>query len=379
VGDAAATEPPVSEPAREPSTAPAPADEAPAPPPAAAPSSLQLAEPWLEPGNEGFDWVLVESHEWLKGSVKAMREGDITFGSSQFGDLVFPWGKIKVLRTAGEYVLVDKGNDTHRGKVMLRDGKLVLTAEDGAETALEQGQILSVVGLSKREIENWDFAAMFGATLRQGNTESVDYSAYLRLRREDAFNRARLQYDGAFGEVAGVVNTNKHRGQANWDLFVSPVFYLTPLIGDIQFDEFQNLDVRWTAGAGAGAHVYNKSGIKLDLELAGGYTQTNYISVEAGAPDRRDDGLVRPRAYFDWKITGDIEWELDWATSIVANDVQYTFHHGETRFSVDLTDVFSLMYSVIYDRQETPVTDVDGNTPVRDDVAMALSVGVDLD
>jgi putative salt-induced outer membrane protein YdiY len=337
-----------------------------------------MAEPWKEPEGEGWDWVMIDTHEWLKGTIKEMRSGDIVFDSDKFGDLTFSFGDVLVLHSSHENVFVTDEGETFVGTAEMRDGHLLVTSQ-GTVHAMDQAQVLSVVSSSTSEIENWDFAASFGSTLRRGNTDSFDYSAYARLRRTDAFNRASLQYDGAFGMLNGVDNAHKHLGQAAWEIFLSPLFYAKPFLGSIQYDRFANLDTRWVVGAGAGIHLIDDYGVTLDFDLTGGFTQTNYISVQAGSPTRRDDALIRPHLNFTWDITDDIDWEIDWTTSIIATDPAYTFHRGTTRFNTELTDLLTLTYSAIYDRQETTVARADGTLPVRDDIAMTVSVGVTLE
>lgn len=336
-------------------------------------------QPWTEEGNEASDWVFTATGEWIRGTLKEVRAGALVFGSDKFGDLNFGWDDIVILHSPKKNLYVTKDYDSYEGTAEVKDGKLVVTLDDGSTKEITQTEILNVTAASTKEIENWDFKATLGITLRQGNTETFDYAAFMRLRREDSLNRMKVQYDGQVSALAGDVTANKHLGQGQWDLFVSRIFYVSPFLGDILFDEFQNFDTRWSAGAGAGAHVLSLPNFKFDLEAAGAYIQTNYISVEAGEPERRDDAAVKPKAYVDWKITPNVDWETTWTTAIVLNDVAYTYHHAESRLSVNLTDIFTLMYAVIYDRQETPTTREDGTTPVRDDIAMTLSLGVTLD
>jgi hypothetical protein len=53
-------------------------------------------------------------------------------------------------------------------------------------------------------------------------------------------------------------------------------------------DALQNLELRLTPSAGAGYHAIEKKRISLDIEVAGGYQITRYLSVEPGA--RRTEG-----------------------------------------------------------------------------------------
>jgi putative salt-induced outer membrane protein YdiY len=208
----------------------------------------------------------------------------------------------------------------------------------------------------------------------------VAFSAFSRLRREDAFNRVTLDYNGAYGLVSGEVNTNKHRGDLSWNIFLSRVFYATPFWGVLLYDEFQNIELRSLATAGGGVHIFNTPDFELDFDLVAGYAATRYISVDPTLNQKVTDGmLVVPALTIDWDITDDLEFEGMWQSSLLVTDLKRSFHHATARLEVEITDIFDLDISAIYDRQETPVPDANGDTPLRDDLALTLGMSMEFE
>jgi hypothetical protein len=339
-----------------------------------APVRTERADP--SDADPSSDWLKLSSGEWFKGSLNRMREGQVDFTSATAGNLSLAWADVVELRSSRALVFVKFDRTTVTGPSRLSDGELTVLSDRGVEK-LVPGDVLSIVPSKRTELSRWAFLASVGLAGRSGNTQSVNYTAYARLSRVDAYNRLVFDYTGAVGVLSGVPNTNKHRGTGTWDLFVSPIFYVTPLSSEAVFDEFQNLALRWTAASGFGARALRLASLTLKTDLAGGFLQNNYVSVLAG-PSQTQGAFVRPGLQVTGSITSSINFEVQWQSSIVVTQPAYTFHHGMARLSFAVFEKFTLDWSTIYDRQETTVTGADGVTPKHDDIAISLGFGVDL-
>jgi putative salt-induced outer membrane protein YdiY len=352
-----------------PTAEPAPAAEAP-PAPAAPPAD----SPWLTEEGGASDWIQLASGEWLKGTVKALLGGTLTFVSAGAGELNIPWGNVKVLHTTSQLTLVSVTGEPATGSLELRDGNVII-----GDKKLSAGDAISMVPATTSELDHWNFIATLGAMLRKGNTDSVDYSLFARLRREDAYGRFRAEYSGAIGALRGVENTNKHRGTIGWDWFLSRAIYATPVFGEIQHDTFQNLDYRYVLGAGIGVHAIAIPQLKVDLDVSAGYTETRYMTVAAGTPASGDGLLIRPHLFLGWQITDGVTFEGDWTTGLVATDLPKTYHHAEARLGVKMSTALSLTVGAIYDRLESPAVREDGTKPKKSDIALTAGLSLVLD
>lgn len=343
-----------------------------------APARPAAYEPWNQADQKNFDWIQLTNGEWLKGELKGMREDMLSFDSDEFELQELDWEDVKVVYSRQRYTYVFDDQSILTGPALITGDELVVDTSSGKK-AVDRSRIFSIVRAGRHEIEHWRFKLSVGVTARRGNTQSVDYTAYSRLRREDALRRLTLQYDGAFGIVSGERNTNKHRGDAEWVLFLSPRFYLTPLLGEVLHDEFQNIKFRWIAATGGGLHLIDTSDVALDFQLGAGYAQSYFISTLPGDSSPVGGFLTIPTLALDWDITDDLELELSWYSAVFIPNFENTFHHGTVRLSLDVTDVIDVSFSTIFDRLEDPTPSEDGTIPYKSDLAMTASIGIDLE
>jgi hypothetical protein len=113
--------------------------------------------------------------------------------------------------------------------------------------------------------------------------------------------------------------------------------------------------------------------------MAVGYGSTTYHSVFPDDGERRRHGAIgMPQLTIEWEIVRDVELDLNWATMMVMTHIAWTYHRGTARFSVDLNDIFNLELSAVYERQESPVMNAEGELPEKDDLEVMLALGIDI-
>jgi hypothetical protein len=237
---------------------------------------------------------------------------------------------------------------------------------------------MSIVPTAESELGYWSLDASIGFSLARGNSDQSTLSLSNVIKREDSFTRLTLDYLGNYGESKGDKNTHNHRGLVNFDLFVSPRFFLTPVMATFEYDEFKNLKLRATPGAGAGVHLVQTSMVEWDVIAAGAYQYIRFLSVQAGEDDTASNAAIVLRTTFDVDFTDDLELYVEYTNTLVVTDLGLTSHHLVGQFEADITSVFELDLKVIFDRTEEPVTDADGTTPKENDVQLVASLGIEL-
>jgi len=323
------------------------------------------AEPWQppEPDNDQFDWIRMNSGEWLGGELKTLRDMDLEFDSDELDLLKLDWGDVAELRSSRYLTLRFEVLGTVSGTVAVRDDVVAVRNASGV-TEYPRAALVLIVAGEPKEINYWSAKATIGIATRSGNTEQTDFNTALRIRRQSPKLRSTLDYGGNYGTVSDETTINNNNLSASVDALISRGFFITPLSLNFVSDDFQNLDLKSTVSAGLGYVIARGGKFDWDVGLGAGYQTTKYLSVGEGEDDKIDTASLIPSTELEWDITGDIELLLTYNAQIGLPDTKNTFHHGRAAISFDiLGDIIDLDWAITWDRAESPRPDADGNTP----------------
>lgn len=353
-------------------------DETPSMPPADVMTPPRMPDaktaPAFDPKKD--DWIRLTSGEWLKGEILSMRNDDFEFDSDELEEQTFDWEDIAEVRSSRLYTYVFTDRKSLIGTALIQD-KEVLISVGGENWVLKRADLMSIVPAGERERDRWDGKMSLGLAFRRGNTNQTDFTYQAYIRRRDALTRVRLDFNGAFGRVDEVETVNNHRSTLKCDLFASPRFYITPLSLIFYHDEFQNIDIQVTPSAGGGFHALKRKRAQIDLELAGGYQYTKYISIEAGQDQENKSGAVIPRISIETDPLKDVDFDVLYQAGITVPDAKDTTMHGEATLSIEITRLIDIDISWIWDRVQNPKPNEDGTMPKKDDVKLTVGVGID--
>jgi putative salt-induced outer membrane protein YdiY len=333
-----------------------------------------------EPNPGGWDWLLLDSGEWIKGELLLMRDFDLQFDSDEFGVVDLDWEDVKELITERVYTFVLQDmKTTHVGTVAMR-GDIVSVNVGGEIEILDRAQILAITPGAFSELNLWSARASAGFAYRSGNTDSADITGDLRLAREGKNTRWLTTYKGAYGSLDQEKNTNNHRGRTNLDYFLTRDLYLTPGFFEVFSDEFQNVSYRLTPAAGAGYYLIRRPAIEWQARLLGGYQHTRIDEVnKTGSSNSKtaDNGAIIFGSTLDTDITSDIDFILEYQLQLIVPDTDNTNHHTEARTEIELTSAIDLDVSVVWDRIENPEKEANGDRPERDDIRVSVGLAVE--
>ncbi|MBW2424358.1 MAG: DUF481 domain-containing protein, partial [Deltaproteobacteria bacterium] len=305
-----------------------------------------------EPNPGGWDWLLLDSGEWIKGELLLMRDFDVQFDSDEFGVVDLDWEDVKELITERVYTFVLQDmKTTHIGTVAMR-GDIVSVNVGGEIEILDRAQILAITPGAFSELNLWSARASAGFMYRSGNTDSSDITGNLRLAREGKNTRWLTTYTGAYGSLDQQKNTNNHRGRSNLDYFLTRDLYLTPAFFEVFSDEFQNVSYRLTPAAGAGYYLIRRAAVDWQVRLLGGYQHTRIDEVnKTGSSNSKttDNGAIIFGSTLDTDITSDVDFILEYQLQLIVPDTDATNHHTEARTEIELTSAIDLDVSVVWD------------------------------
>jgi hypothetical protein len=342
-----------------------------------APVTLVAQEVWQppEPMADSDDWIRLGSGEWLRGAIKILRDDVLEFESEDLDVLEIDWDDVAEFRSSRvlTYTLIDIG--IVAGTAVMRDSLLVILAEQG-EREFSRSALLTIIEGRPTELNYWSLKLGLGFIGRAGNTDQQDLNAVTQLRRTAPRTRLFVDYQGNYSKTNDVRTVTNHRVTATFDYILTRGFFITPFAGEYYLDEFQNIDPRWTIGAGAGVFLARKSGFEWWVQLNGGYQSTSFVSTEPGEADQKSSAI--PSTSIELDITGALELSFNYRSQVTIPDAKGTTHHTFALLSYELLSVLTLDTSVTWDRVENPTRDSEGNLPKRDDLRLYFGIGLDL-
>lgn len=372
------------------SPCPVRADEDPAP---AAPNEATeglLPEYTIKFGDTD-DWLQLNTGEWLRGNLRWMRAKGIQAGenvmfySEKLNDLTFDWSDIAQLHSPKikSYTLRGKGNIA--GRAMITKNQLIIETTEGLRT-FPRGELVSIIEGEPRERSWWSTQFSLGFSANAGNTNQGSLNTTWSLQRADGRTLGAISYNGNVGWANGSVNANRHLIDYDVDLFFWRRFYIIPVVGQLLYDEFQNIKLRATPGAGAGVHLFDKrkerrahtNKIQWDLQTALGYQFTRLFSAATGVSNPQSAGFVMLRTYWNFSfVNDDVKIEIDWRTNLVYTDIGSTNHNGTATITVQVTDMIDFVPSFLFLRTEDPLPESDGTIPKKNDYQLVVSIALE--
>ena len=331
---------------------------------------------------QDWDWIKLTSDEWLKGDIIAMYDETLEFDSDELGLLSFDWSDIALLRSKDQMSIRLLNGTIAEGQLLLKEGKLFLIS-DTATQEFNNGELISIASASDSEWDKWDGNISLGLNLYDGNTTQFDYTFRAEGQRRTSSNRFSALYVVNYSENTDqltndrTVIANNQRFTTFYDWFFSQRIFFR--VADFEYvaDEFQNLDYRATIGIGLGYSLVDNGTHTWDVTFGPSYQQTKYITVEEGTDDKENSSVASIGTMYEWEITGDIDYSLNYSVQKVSEEAGDLIQHLDTGVEIELTSDFDLDITLYLDRIEQPRTNEDGFTPDKDDYKLVISLGYD--
>ena len=328
-----------------------------------------------EPQPDDFDWIKLDSGEWLKGEFLRVRDGKLEFDSDELDELSFDLDDVVEVRAPRMCTVLIEGRKSREGTLHIKEGEVVL---GGAETVvLRRSQVVAIIPGQPSEANYWSGKLSLGLTGRRGNTSQTDFSAYGFTRRATAGSRWDSTYSGAFGRTKGIETTNNHRLSSRLDFFLSRRLFVTPVSVTASRDPFSNIDLRLTPSAGFGYDLLDQNTVSWEIGGGPAYQYTIHSSVGGGEKSTEDSLAGLFSTTVDWDITPDIETKLDYNITVPMPGTDEYNHHLALILSLDLIGSFDLDVTFAWDRVNKPKADEHGVVPSPDDLRLSVGLGWD--
>jgi len=328
---------------------------------------------WVPP-EDAFDWIQLKSGEWLKGRIKAMQKRQIEFESEKLKDLTFDWRDIRQLRSPRIVDVLFMDRTQVSGPVTVTPDEVRV---DGVEPGVfPRDRVQSLTPGGTKERNYWSGKGSLGLSVRAGNSKQVEYNAQARVQRRTPNTRLSLDYLGNVSSVNNVESANNNRVNTEFDRWLSRRLYAIVPFFEYYRDPFQNLDARYTVGAGVGYDLVDRANQNWNITLGPAFQKAEFASAQPGEPTDKGVGALVFGSRFDWDITRRTDLILEYRGQYTSREVGETAHHSVATLSMELTKRFDLDVSFVWDRIAQPKVSSDGVQPKPDDYRLVVGLGM---
>ncbi len=167
-----------------------------------------------------YDWVQIDSGEWLKGEIKRLLDEELYFDSDEFDDVSFDWEDVRTLVSKDVISLRLMSQEIITGRIEMRNEVARIYTDTGIRE-LAQRNILHLIPGTQTEKNYWSGDASINVSARSGNTNQADVMLRASITRQTVLTRWRTSYTGEFSTRSGKETANSHRVPSTFDVFLT--------------------------------------------------------------------------------------------------------------------------------------------------------------
>jgi putative salt-induced outer membrane protein len=294
------------------------------------------------------DQIILVNGDQISGKIGKADGKSLTINSEFAGVITVQWGAIEQISSERPLHLTLKDDQIIVGAVSTTAGKIeVQTCEAGAVT-LSKDSIRALRSMEEQAayraemdrlrnpgmLDLWSGSVDAGLSLARGNADTTTSSLALNASRSTARDKtnvhAAMLYatDQTTGESRSTANAT--RGGVRYDIKITDRHFAFGS-GDLEFDEFQQLDLRMVLGGGLGWHVKKTERFAFDL-FGGGSFNREYFSTGL----RRNSGEILIGQELSHKLSSRVSLK---ERAVIFHNLNET---GEYRLNIDASALTKL-------------------------------------
>jgi putative salt-induced outer membrane protein len=289
------------------------------------------------------DQIALQNGDRITGKIVKKDASTLTFKSDVFGTISVPWKEVRTVTTDAPVFVGLPGDKTVVGRIETEEGRVhVATAPDNREESPladlrfirdtnEQRAYERLLEPSWTEL--WAGTATFGLAGARGNADTSTFSIGMNAARVTSKDKATAQFNmirsSALLEGESATTAQLVRGSWGYSHTLSSRFTWNTF-NDYEYDRFQNLDLRFVLGGGAGFIVWKGERSRFDLLSGGAYNHESFSEAAPEAEFSRNSGEGYAGNEFTFKLSP--------VTSLFQNARFFSnlSDMGEYRFNFDI-------------------------------------------
>ena len=257
------------------------------------------------------DQVTLKNSDRVTGKVIRKEGGDLKFKTDLMGEVTMAWDAVVSLETDNPMRVVLSGGKSMTGKVSVSAADKRLQV--GAESA-PLGELAAIRDeASQRQFERleaprllqlWEGFFDLGFATARGNSRTNTLTTALNVARVTRHDKtaAYLNQIYSTARINGVTATTAQAVRGGWSYKrdVSKRMFVN-VLNDYEYDRFQDLDLRFVLGGGAGFIAIQDAHKRLDLMAGLDYNREKFSRLT------RDGGEIYYGDDFSYKLKPSFE------------------------------------------------------------------------
>ena len=241
------------------------------------------------------DQVTVENGDRVSGNIVKSDRNSMTMKTEFFGEVTIPWDAIREIISDQELFVTAANGQVLVGTVSTTGSSLQVRISQADTVPVEMAVVENLRSQAEQdayeaEIERlrdpglldfWSGYIDGGFSFSGGNVDTSAISTSMRTRRSTQRDRISIYATTLFAQNgnSGVTETtaNAIRGGTRYEVTVSDRLFTFGFL-DLEFDEFQDLDLRSVLGGGLGWHVQDTDRTVFDVFSGGSFNQEFFTS-----------------------------------------------------------------------------------------------------
>ena len=276
---------------------------------------------WVFPAEA--DEILLKNGDLLSGEIVHLEGKTIIMKTSYAGEIKVEWQEVICVTTDRELTFLLKTKEILKGRATCPDdGRIQLEGEKIGRSEEFSLADLEAIYLKPPPTVKYTGSVTLGGSLNKGNTDKASLNSAARFQARG--KRQRVFFEGKYnyGESDGVKDEENWLFRGKYDFFVTKKFY-TYAQTLLESDDFQDLNLRSTAGVGVGYQILDTDRTKLSAEAGPSYVNEDY-------DEAKDNRYAAAR------------WSVRFEFDIVPERIKL-FHLDEGFYSLEESDTWFVL------------------------------------
>ncbi|MCS5638083.1 MAG: DUF481 domain-containing protein [Myxococcota bacterium] len=331
---------------------------------------------WYPPNMrpEKWEWVLLNTGEWLKGTISSIRDDRMDFDSDKFDDVRLKMKDVVETRSPVVNTFVFTDQRVVVGVGQITPDQVIIETESGTET-LPREQLISLAVGSQSEWRLWSGKVSAGVSSTSGNTSQMTANLQASIERLGPFLRLQSSYYGNFGESDGANNVRNQQLNFQADLFIRDRLFLIPAIFEYYSDDFANIGLRIKPGAGVGYQLARGGNLDWKVTGVGQYQRVNLFSAPPGEPRTTESFALTLATDVVWDVTSDTTLDVNYSVTIPTDQGTSPDQQAILTVEIDLTQSLTVNATLNWTRIGDPMELADSTTPSPNDLSVSFGFG----